>query len=226
MASNLRVKEVVVGDGERRRRYVVCHNPEEAARQRQHRLRVLEELEGELASLSECADGEQHNKHACGLRASRRFGRYLRMLGSGELRIDQAAVQRAEKMDGKFVVHSNDDTLSAEDMALGYKQLMRVEQAWRDLKSVLKMRPVYHCAPHRIHAHVSLTFLALLLQRVAENGCEDTWRNIRDDLKQIKIAQLSGPNGTVWQVTEPGPAARKRLKSLGIPDPPAVLDHV
>ncbi len=66
-------------------------------------------------------------------------------------------MQRAEKSDGKFVVHSNDDTLSTEDMALGYEQLMRVEQAWRDLKSVLRMRPVYHWAPHRIHAHVSLT---------------------------------------------------------------------
>jgi transposase len=226
VASNLRVKEVVVGDGEGRRRYVVCHNPEEAARQRRHRLEVLEELQAELASLSECAEGEQHSKHVCELRASRRFGKYLKMQKSGELRIDQAAVERAQKNDGKFVVHSNDDTLSAEDMALGYKQLMRVEQAWRDLKSVLRMRPVYHWRPHRIHAHVSLTFLALLLQRVVENGCGDTWRNIRDDLKQIKIAQLFGPNGTVWQVTEPSPAARRRLKSLKIPDPPAVLDHV
>lgn len=212
VASNLRVKEVVVGDGERRRRYVVCYNPEEAARQRKHRKRVIEELEAELPSVSTCADGEQHNKRTCALRTSGRFGRYLRMLKNGELRIDKSAIRRAEKHDGKFVVHSNDDTLNAEDMALGYKQLMRVEQAWRDLKSVLKMRPVFHWAPHRIHSHVSLTFLALLLQRVAENVCNDTWRNIRDDLKQIKLAQLSGPNGTIWQVTEPGSAARKRRK--------------
>ena len=66
------------------------------------------------------------------------------------------------------VVHSNDDTLSAEDMALGYKQLQRVEEAWRTLKSGLKLRPVYHRAPHRIHAHVALTVFALLLERMAE----------------------------------------------------------
>ena len=112
---------------------------------------------------------------------------------------------------------------SAEDMALGYKQLQRVEEAWRRLKSGLRMRPVYHWAVHRIHAHVALTILALLLERVAEHACADTWRNIRNDLKQIKLAQLSSPNGTVWQVTDPAPPALKRLKSLQIQPPPPVL---
>ena len=138
---------------------------------------------------------------------------------------DKGSIQRIAKLDGKFVVHSNDDTLSAEDMALGYKQLMRVEQAWRDIKSVLRMRPVYHWALHRIHAHVALTFLALLLQRVAETCCDDTWRNIHDDLRQVKLVQLSGPNGQLWQVTEPRPDARKRLKMLVIENPPLILDH-
>ena len=63
----------------------------------------------------------------------------------------------------------------------------------------------------------------MLLERVAELACEDTWRNIRDDLKQIKLAQLLSPNGTVWQVTEPSTMAAKRLKSLKINKPPPIL---
>ncbi len=70
---------------------------------------------------------------------------------------------------------------------------------------------------------MALTVLALLLERVAEQACDDTWRNIRDDLKQIKLAQLLSPNGTVWQVTEPGPGAAKRLKSLKLKNPPPLL---
>ena len=62
-------------------------------------------------------------------------------------------------------------------------------------------------------------------KRVAEQACGDTWRNIRDDLKQVKLAQLSGPTGTLWQVTEPRPEARSRLKSLEIANPPTILDH-
>jgi transposase len=142
---------------------------------------------------------------------------------TGKPVIDKAAIRAREHLDGKFVVHSNDDTLSAEDMALGYKQLQRVEEAWRTLKSGLRLRPVFHWTPHRISAHVSLSVLALLLERVAEQACGDTWRNIRDDLKQIKLAQLLSPNGTVWQVTEPSPEASNRMKSLEINKPPPLL---
>jgi len=222
VAENLRVKQVEVGDGERRRRYVVCHNPQEETRQQQHRAQVLAELEAELASLQDLPAGP-HTKRVCALRSSGRYGKYLKQSKTGKLAIARAKVRAAERGDGKFVVHSNDDTLNAEDLALGYKQLMRVEEAWRTLKSGLKLRPVFHWAPHRIHAHVALTVLSLLLERAAEHACQDTWRNIRDDLKQIKLAQLSSPHGDVWQVTEPRQDARNRLKSLKIKNPPEVL---
>jgi hypothetical protein len=222
VADNLEVKEVVVGDGERRRRYIVCYNPEEAARQNKHREQVLQELEAELEALR-TQRGASHSKRVCELRASGRYGRYVRLTRGDAPRINKAAVDAAERLDGKFVVHSNDDTLSAADLALGYKQLQRVEVAWRSLKSGLKLRPVFHWAPHRIHAHLALTVLSLLLERVAEHACGDTWRNIKDDLRRIKLAQLLSPNGTVWQVTEPTPDALKRLKLLQIPKPPPIL---
>ena len=101
----------------------------------------------------------------------------------------------AERLDGKFVVRTNDDTLSAEDMALGYRQLQRVEQAWRQMKSGLGLRPIYHRAERRIRVHVALTVLALLLERIAEQMVGDTWRNIRHDLAGIKLVKLLGPNG-------------------------------
>jgi hypothetical protein len=220
VADNLQVKEVVVGEGERRRRYAVCFNPQEAARQRAHREELLQELAAELASLSHVDKG--HSKRACALRASARYGRYVKQTSSG-LAINARAIKAAERLEGKFVVHSNDDTLSVADMALGYKQLQRVEQAWRDMKSGLSLRHVFHWAPHRIHAHVAITVLSLLLERAAEHDCADTWRNIRDDLKRIQLAQLLSPQGTVWQVTEPLPEAAKRLKALKIKPPPAVL---
>jgi hypothetical protein len=222
VAENLKVKQVVVGDGERRRRYVVCHNPQEQARQRAHRGQVLAELEAELDTLRQLS-GQPHTKRACELRASGRYGKYLEQSKTGKLSVSGAKVRAAERLDGKFVVHSNDDTLNAEDLALGYKQLMRAEEAWRTLKSGLKLRPVFHWTPHRIHAHVALTVLSLLLERAAEHACQDTWRNIRDSLKQIKLAQLLGPHGEVWQVTAPRPEARNRLKSLKIDNPPEIL---
>jgi hypothetical protein len=222
VAPNLEVKEVVVGDGERRRRYVVCFNAEEAKRQQAHRAQILAELEAVLPDLQASGEGA-HSKRACTLRASERYGQYLTQDRHGRLAIDPAKVRQAERRDGKFVVHSNDDTLTPEDLALGYKQLAQVERAWRLLKSGLRIRPIFHWAPHRICAHVSLTMVGLLLERIAETACGDTWRNIRDDLRQIKLVQFLTPQGDLWQVTEPLPAAANRLKQLKIPAPPPVL---
>ena len=221
VAENLQVKEVVLGDGERRTRYAVCFNPQEALRQKAHREQLVREIEAELNSLRYLPE-QGHSKRVCALRASARYGRYLKDTDAG-LVLDREKVQAAERFDGKFVVHGNDDTLSAEDMALGYKQLQRVEQAWRDMKSGLELRPVFHWAPHRIHAHVAITVLALLLERTAEHACADTWRNIRDRLQRIQLAQLSSPNGAVWQVTDPTQEAAKCLKALQIKPPAPVL---
>ena len=107
---------------------------------------------------------------------------------------------------------------------MGYQRLQCVEQAWRQLESGLRLRPVYHRAAHRIHARIALSVMGLLLERMAEQACGDMWRNIRDDLKQIRLMRLSGPNGRLWQVTEPREGARKRLKGLQIKAPPTLLE--
>jgi hypothetical protein len=131
VADNLQVKEVWVGDGERRKRYVLCLNPQEAERERARRAQLLVELNAELALLEQRA--EDHPKAACELMASRRYGRYLSEDERGRPRLDAAKVRAAEKFDGKFVVTSNDDTLSAEDIALGCKGgwIIDIDQAWR-----------------------------------------------------------------------------------------------
>ncbi len=102
----------------------------------------------------------------------------------------------------------------------------RVEQAWRTLQSGLRLCPVHHWVPHGIHAHVSITVLALLLERVAERACGDTWQNIRDDLKRIQLGQLLGDEHEVWQVTKPTPEASKRLKLMGTRAPEPILKLV
>jgi transposase len=220
VADNLLVKEVFVGDGERRHRYVVCFNPVEAERQRAHRKKILDGLADELKTLRPPARGKPHSKRTCELLTTPRFANYLRTTKRGLVKIDMAAVRRETKFDGKWVITSNDDTLSAEDLALGYKQLMRVEQCWRQLKSGLRMRPVFHWTPHRICAHVSLCVLALLIERIAEIRAEDTWRNIRDKLDTIKVVEYQRGEARVRQTTEVRGPVADLLASLGVPPPP------
>ena len=197
---------------------------EEAQRQARHREKAVEELEAELRDRA--TSRPEHRRRDCELRASERYGKYLRVGQGGRLEIDRERVSQLAKLDGKFVVHSNDDTLTAEDLALGYKQLQIAERAFRLLKNGIRIRPIFHWRPHRISAHVSLSILALLLERIAENACGDTWRNVRDDLRRIKLARLLSPQGEVWQVTEGTPDAQNRLKRLGIPPPPPIVNVI
>ena len=223
VAHNLRVKEVYAGTGERRRRYVVCHNPDEAAREQAHRGRLLELVRAELAAL----DGQQadHPKRACELMASRRFGRYLRMDAQGRLSIDTAKVAAEARYDGKFVVTTNDDTLDAEDVALGYTSMTLIEGCFRQLKTTgLQTRPIYHWRPHRIIAHVKLCVLALLLQRAVEIRCQQTWRTARHTLEQLKVVRYRMQGKTILQSTQVTAPLAKLLRSLGISLPNKILE--
>jgi transposase len=143
VADNLEVKEVWVGDGERRKRYVLCFNLAEAEQQRAHRAQVLAELIAELTLLDE--RNEDHPKAACALMASRRYGRYLSTDRHGRPKLDAAKVKAAEKFDGKWVVITNDETLSAEDAALAYKGGAIIEPCLRRMKQTgLEVRPMFH----------------------------------------------------------------------------------
>ncbi len=218
---NLKVKEVWVEEGERRRRYIVCFNPQEAARQEQHRATLLEQLQAELDALAKRPD--EHPKRACQLLASRRYGKYLRKLKDGRLKLCQASIKDAGRTDGKWVVRTNDDSLSPEDLALAYKHLLDTECAWRQMKSVLKVRPVYHWNADRIRAHVTVCVLALLLVRVAENACGTTWRTIRDGLQLQKAVVFSGPSGDFIRTTELRSETQQTLQSLGFEPPKQLL---
>ncbi|NJP39447.1 transposase, partial [Bacillus luteus] len=67
---------------------------------------------------------EAHHKKACALRAHPTYGKYVRQLKDGTLRLHKQAVRDASKYDGKYLIRTSDDTLSIEDVALGYKQLL------------------------------------------------------------------------------------------------------
>ncbi len=219
VAGNLEVKEVVLDDGTMRDRFVICRNPEAADRDRIVRAQLLEQLEAAIADSDDKPLGERLEL-AHSLRAKPGLARFLRVTSSARLRVDRAQVVAEEKLDGRFLLRTSDPTLSAEEVALGYKQLLQVERAWRDMKTTLDLRPVYHRQPERIRAHVLLCWLGLLLIRIAENGTGQTWRRIRWELEKMHLGRFSGRAGLVDQRTEATPAQRAIFRALGLDEPP------
>lgn len=214
---NLHAKEVIIGDGERRRRYILCYNPQEAKRQRKHRAEIVRFLEEELASHPEQKATAQW---AIDLLASLRFKRYLTVSKSGSIRIDRGAIREAAKYDGKWVIETNDDTITLEDAAHGYKGLMVIERCFRSLKRTrIKISPIHHWAPRRIEAHVKICVLALLMERLAELRCEKPWSRIAQDLEELQMFYFSTAEHRFFRRNELTGRVRTILKSLHIPSP-------
>jgi hypothetical protein len=219
IAPNLRAKEVIIGEGERRRRHILCLNQDEADRQKWRRAKLLEMLKAELACLK-----KDHPKAACRLVASKRCGRYLGVDGKGRPYLDRDKVKRAEHLDGKLVLTTNDDSLSVADIALGYKGMWIIESCFRKMKTTgLEVRPMFHWMPQRITAHVRLCVLALMIQRAAEHATGLTWSRIGDILATVKAVRYQSEGKGILQTTKIRPEVAAVFKKLGISAPKTIL---
>ncbi len=219
---NMEIKEITVGDGEARRRYVLVRNPGEAARDRTARENLLARLKAELATLRD-RDGSGHARVVCRLMAHESYGRYLRLNDKGKPVLNLEKIKAEERLDGKYLLRTSDDTLSAEDTALGYRQLLQIEEAFRTLKTRLELRPIYHRLEERIRAHVMLCWLALLLIRLAENRSGSTWLKIRDIVQRVHLGEFRGKNGALWQSSELNPAQAAVFNAVKVSKPPRML---
>jgi transposase len=237
---NLRVKEIRLGQGDGARRFVLCHNPEQAERDRHQRQQQLAVVAAELERITtlrakagpanttgrgrgrRAAAGDDHLKAECALRDHPALGRWLRQTPGGRLMIDRAKVRAEQRLDGKFLLSTSAPDLSAEDVALGYKNLLEAERCFRDLKTTLELRPVYHHLERRIRAHVLLCWLALLLGRVAERQTGHTWRRINLELGRLHLVTLAGPAGRVQHTTALTQSQRELYAATGLTPPPRV----
>ncbi len=229
VADNLRVKEVAVApggngdDGVRAQRFVVCHNPAQAERDAVVRANLIEHLRGLIAG-SDTWSARRRDEFVGSLKGRPGLRRYLRRTPGGLLRIDSKAVKAEAHLDGKWLLRTDDLTLTGEDLAAAYKQLTAVERGWRDMKGSLALRPVFHHRADRIRGHVQLCWLALLLIRVLENSTGQTWRTLRHQLDRLHLVTLATNHGTVAQRSATRPEHRAIWAALDLPEPPRFFD--
>jgi transposase len=220
VAGNLRVKEVRIAEDER---FVICHSPEGAERDAAIRARMIAQLR-ELTDGSDALAKDKRAELRGVLSTKPGPNRYMRITPGGLLRIDASKARAEENLDGKYLLRTSDPKMTAEDIALGYKQLLEVERGWRDMKQILDLRPVYHRLEERIRAHVVLCWLALLLIRVIETTTGDTWNNVRRHLDRLHAGTFTGPTGTFRQRTELSKTQQDLLARLDIPAPKKIIE--
>ena len=207
----LKVKEVV-HDGSR---YIVCLNQRQARKDAADREAIIASLKRQL------------KKGPKALVGNKGYRKYLK-LAKDSARINPAKIKAEARFDGKWVLVTNTD-MPADQVALKYKELWRVERVFRDVKSLLETRPVYHQNDENIAGHVFCSFLALVLrkeldQRLAENKYRFEWSDIKQDLKALKQVQIE-ENGKRFAIrSESKGVCGKVFQSVHVALPPTIKE--
>ena len=209
--SPLKVKEVWVED----RRYIVCHNEEQARKDRGDREAILSSLREAL---------KRGDKSLVGNKGYRRFLKTSKNRES--FAIDEKKIESEARFDGKWVLRTNTD-LPAEEVALKYKQLWMVENVFRSMKSVLDTRPIWHKCDETIRGHVFCSFLAMVLIKTIQDSLDDRgyneeWAHVIRDLDRLEEVEVEASGKKFALRSETRGAVGKLFQAAGVSLPPTV----
>jgi hypothetical protein len=220
VAGNMHVKEVRLDDAGDR--MVICYNPDAAIRDAAIRDQLLTQL-SDMIEGTDALSATDRARLSGVISTKPGLKKFLKTTPGGLLRTDRARIKAEQRLDGKFLLRCGDAKISAEDIALGYKQLLEVERGWRDMKQIIDLRPVYHHLEDRIRAHVTLCWLALLLIRITETSTGQTWNHLRGELQRIHLGTFTGDHGTFTHRTQLTAGHKLILKALDLREPPLVV---
>lgn len=211
VSEHLQVKEVWY-DADR---YIICHSQKRAKRDKKTREDLILRLTNKLKKGSKSLVGTHG------------YRRYL-VIGKTEVSLSQKAIQNEARYDGKYVLRTNCD-LESHEVAEAYKTLWRVERAFRELKSGLDLRPIYHYTDPRVRGHVMVCFLALVLEsaliRYLNQGeAKTSYLKLLADLSQLHAVEITHQGKTYLLRTELAGSAYEAFRVLGIRPPNKVTE--
>jgi len=209
--SPLKVKEVIIDSN----RYIVCLNTRQARKDAADRQAVVDSLQEKLW------------KNPKALIGNKGYRKYLK-INRDNIAIDQAKIESDARFDGKWVLKTTTD-LSPAQVALKYKELWQVEHVFRDMKSILETRPVFHQKDEAIRGHVFCSFLALVLRkelnkRLEEAGHYFEWADIKRDIKSLQEIVIEDNGKTLAVRSECKGVCGKVFQSVGVAIPPTIRE--
>jgi hypothetical protein len=208
--SPLKVKNVgFTAEDKRDRRFVVCHNVEQAEKDRKDREAIVASLEDQLRGGAKALVGNKG------------YRKYVKVEGKDAFVVDRAKIESEARFDGKWVLRSNWDQASAEELALRYKDLWRVEAIFRAAKTTLLTRPIYHKRDETIRGHVFCSFLALSLMKELEGRLSAKelhleWADVLRDLEALRVTRLASGAAMCDLRSAPQGVAGKVLAATGV----------
>jgi transposase len=215
-------------------RYLVCHSAERVVEE-QHilegKLRRGHERLGAVARRRGLSRDELIAAAAQALtqvKAQKYFRFEVDEAGRLQYAEDEEAVATERQRIGKYVLKTNAAELSAEECLHAYKLLQEVEAAFRTMKDVLQLRPIYLWNQERVEGHIAVCVLAYLLRkllqlRLRQAGVTESVSKAWDAVAKVRLVTLSLPDQTLRVITRPDPLARKVFRAVGITHIPSAI---
>jgi transposase len=209
--SPLKVKEVNIGEN----RYIVCLNEKQARKDAADRQAIIDGLQEKIKSNPKSLVGNKG------------YRKYL-SLDRDTVSINKQKISDEERFDGKWVLQTNTN-MTPQQIALKYKELWQVEHVFRDMKSILVTRPVFHKTDETIRGHVFCSFLALALRKELDHRLEKAghsfeWADIKQDIKALQEITIEDSGKTLAVRSECIGTCGKVFQAVGIALPPTIRE--
>jgi Transposase DDE domain len=198
------------------RRYIVCRNEAEAAKDAADRQSIVAALDQQL---------KRGDKALIGNSAYRR---YLRTTSKKAFEIDPGKLAEEARYDGLFVLRTN-ARITPLQAVLRYRDLMQVEQLFRTAKALMRTRPIYHSSDAAIRGHVFCSFLALLLRKELNERCRATgfqpeWGDVLRDLDRLQEVTITKDGRAMTLRTPASGVIGPLFKAARMALPPNIRD--
>jgi len=141
--------------------------------------------------------------------------------GQFQFALDRAKLRAERRIEGTYLLQTNDPALDLGQSVAAYKELLLVERSFRELKGVLEMRPIYHQTQKRVRAHLFVAHLALLLgcalhKALTQAGLRLALETALETLRPIRVVELDLAGQPLRLVTRPEPHGQAVLHAVGI----------
>jgi transposase len=204
--------------------YIVCHNEEIATNERNKVNQRIQKIKNRITEIT-----EEHRspeiilKKVARIYLVDRFFEYGISGGRFYYDLKEKGVAFEKLIAGKYILKTDNQALSAPEVISAYKNLMLVEDAFKDIKSFIDIRPIYHRYDLHVKGHVFICVLSFLLQRALEkyfarpNEPKVTARRLLAALSEVKVVENEINGHLVGTIVDSTREVHHILKRLDIP---------
>ncbi len=213
-------------------RYIAAYNPSRATTNRLHRKQRLRVCLQEMHRLANPPKGRGRKRTQ--EEAERAADRFLRQKHCQELirlrrtddgrfcwALERAALRQERRRDGMMILKTNARHLSDQEVAIGYRTLWRVENAFRHIKDVVQLRPIRHWSDPRVLGHVFICVLAYMLERLLDQRLEQAGESLTawaalEQLSTITVATLQLNDQSIRRRSDINSRQQRLLAVMGV----------